>query len=89
MKEAPRVSGVIPSWTEALQLMEEGAKWHPFIPSSLAYGEKGAGPQIGAHATLIFEVELASIQKKKHNVTRGNPDKRGTLPFGKRSGEIL
>jgi FKBP-type peptidyl-prolyl cis-trans isomerase FklB len=59
------VNGVIPGWTEALQLMEEGAKWQLFIPSSLAYGEKGAGPQIGPHATLIFEVELISIQEKK------------------------
>ncbi|MDP2969253.1 MAG: FKBP-type peptidyl-prolyl cis-trans isomerase [Deltaproteobacteria bacterium] len=60
-----QVNGVIAGWTEALQLMEEGAKWQLFIPSPLAYGEKGAGPQIGPHATLIFEVELISIQEKK------------------------
>jgi FKBP-type peptidyl-prolyl cis-trans isomerase FklB len=59
------VNGVIAGWTEALQLMEEGAKWQLFIPSSLAYGERGAGTQIGPHATLIFEVELISIQEKK------------------------
>jgi FKBP-type peptidyl-prolyl cis-trans isomerase FklB len=59
------VSGVIPGWTEALQLMEEGAKWQLFIPSNLAYGEKGAGNVIGPNATLIFEIELVSIQEKK------------------------
>lgn len=56
------VNGVIPGWTEALQLMKEGAKWQIFIPSSLAYGEKGAGGVIGPNATLIFEVELISIK---------------------------
>jgi FKBP-type peptidyl-prolyl cis-trans isomerase FklB len=59
------VSKVIPGWTEALQLMEVGAKWQLFIPSSLAYGEQGAGGDIGPNATLIFEVELVSIQEKK------------------------
>ncbi len=60
-----QVSGVIPGWTEALQLMGEGAKWQLFVPSNLAYGERGAGNQIGPNAALIFEVELVSIQEKK------------------------
>ena len=60
------VSGnMIPGWTEALQLMEEGAKWQLFIPSNLAYGERGMGGVIGPNATLIFEIELVSIQEKK------------------------
>jgi len=59
------VNGVIPGWTEALQLMEEGAKWQLVVPSNLAYGDRGAGRQIGPNATLIFEVELISIQQKK------------------------
>ncbi len=60
-----RVDGVIRGWTEALQLMEEGAKWMLYIPPALAYGDRGAGPQIGPNATLIFEIELVSIQPQK------------------------
>ena len=54
------LNGVIPGWQEALQMMSVGSKWKIFIPSELAYGENGAGA-IGPNSTLIFEVELLSI----------------------------
>lgn len=56
------VGGVIPGWTEALQLMEEGSKWQLFIPAKLAYGERGAGAQIGPNSTLVFDVELLKVK---------------------------
>jgi len=59
-----QVNGVIKGWTEALQLMPVGSKWQLFIPSDLGYGDRGSGPNIGPGATLIFEVELLSIQSK-------------------------
>lgn len=54
--------GVIPGWKEALKLMSVGSKWQFFIPPQLAYGERGAGRQIGPGETLIFEVELLSVK---------------------------
>lgn len=59
------VGGVIPGWVEALQLMPLGSKWKLFIPSKLAYGDRGAGPEIGPGSALIFEVELLKIDPKQ------------------------
>jgi FKBP-type peptidyl-prolyl cis-trans isomerase FklB len=58
------VGGVIKGWTEVLQKMPVGSKWRVYIPADLAYGDKGAPPDIGPNAVLTFDIELLSIQPK-------------------------
>ncbi len=70
------VNGVIKGWTEALQLMPVGSKWQLFVPSDLAYGERSPAPEIGPNSTLIFEVELLSIQNKSADQTPQAPEKK-------------
>ena len=55
------VGGVIPGWTEALQLMTEGSKWRLYVPYNLAYGEQGSQGSIPPYSTLVFDVELLAI----------------------------
>jgi FKBP-type peptidyl-prolyl cis-trans isomerase FklB len=57
------VNGVIPGWVEALQLMKPGSKYKIYLPPALAYGERGAGNDIGPNQALVFEVELISVGK--------------------------
>jgi len=59
------VDRVIKGWTEALQMMPVGSKWKLYIPSDLAYGERGAGKDIGPNEVLIFEIELLDIENNK------------------------
>ena len=56
------VNGVIPGWTEALQLMHEGDKWTLYVPAKLAYGEASPSPEIPPNSLLIFDVELVSVK---------------------------
>jgi FKBP-type peptidyl-prolyl cis-trans isomerase FklB len=70
------VTGVIKGWTEALQLMPVGSKWQLFIPSDLAYGERSPSPEIAPDSTLVFEVELLSIQNKSGDQLPQVPDKK-------------
>ena len=61
-----QVNAVIPAWTEALQLMAPGAKWEIAVPAKLGYGENGIGRIIGPNATLLFNIELVSINNKEN-----------------------
>jgi FKBP-type peptidyl-prolyl cis-trans isomerase len=56
------LNGVIPGWTEGVQLMKEGGKIRLFIPSNLAYGSRGAGGVIPPDSTLVFDIELLKVQ---------------------------
>lgn len=78
------VGQVIKGWTEALQLMPVGSKWQLFVPSSIAYGERGAGAEIGPNATLIFEVELLSIQEKAKDAKDEKKDEKIDKPEEKK-----
>ena len=73
------VSGVIKGWTEALQLMPVGSKWQLVVPADLAYGDRGAGQEIGPGSTLVFEVELISIADKSKTAA---PDAPSAAPAG-------
>lgn len=74
------LKGVIKGWAQALQLMPVGSKWQIFVPSDMAYGERGDGRSIGPNAALIFEVELLSIQNKAEN--QSSPQGTATKPQG-------
>jgi FKBP-type peptidyl-prolyl cis-trans isomerase FklB len=70
------VTGVIKGWTEALQLMNEGAKLKLYIPSELAYGDYGSGGDIGPGETLVFEVEIIQIIKPSPNATEKRAEQK-------------
>src|SRR6516225_8814222 len=67
------VGGIIKGWSEALLLMPVGSKWQLFIPPDLGYGSRQAGPTIGPNSTLVFEVELLSIQPKPAAAPAASP----------------
>ena len=69
------VAGVIKGWQEVLPLMKEGSKWQVYIPSELAYGERGAGNAIGPNEALIFDIELLSVKSEDENKDKEGKDK--------------
>ena len=70
-----QVNAVIPAWTEALQLMQPGAKWEIVVPPQLGYGENGIGKVIGPNSTLVFNIELLSIANAGKNKSADTPKK--------------
>eukprot|EP00413_Alexandrium_margalefii_P049004 CAMPEP_0204611154 /NCGR_PEP_ID=MMETSP0661-20131031/61878_1 /ASSEMBLY_ACC=CAM_ASM_000606 /TAXON_ID=109239 /ORGANISM="Alexandrium margalefi, Strain AMGDE01CS-322" /LENGTH=287 /DNA_ID=CAMNT_0051622997 /DNA_START=52 /DNA_END=916 /DNA_ORIENTATION=+ len=73
---------VIKGWTEAMQLMVEGDKWEMYIPSELAYGDRGAGGRIPGGAALVFQMELMKIKGSK---VEKKADLERRLPFAQRA----
>lgn len=69
------VTGVIPGWVEALQLMPQGSKWKLFIPQQLAYGNRQAGDKILPFSALIFEVELLEVIRQSEAPTSNEKEK--------------
>jgi len=67
-----RLNGVIPGWTEGVQLMSEGDKYRFFVHPDLAYGKRGGGPLIGPNEALIFDVELIKVQNPEINLAAAN-----------------
>ncbi len=80
------VNGVIKGWTEALQLMKVGGKWQLYIPAELAYGDRGAGQDIGPGQTLLFEIELLEIKNPKAEGNAAKPEAKESATDPKAKG---